>query len=207
MAHAIPRVMSICHGECFDVYGGDEFINTINTLLVLEGGLMTLSPWHVHGLFDISELIPIAVCLFVLAVTLFWFGAWVGQPLWACLLAPISLLVCCLLLCSSANGPGLSARTNRRIAAFIFGLGHVALMVLVAVAITLIGETTAAAKDGNRMGYTDSWLHAVGREVATATTLLSMGLVVLSMVRVWRYRTGCDVDFPHEDNEVTVLRI
>jgi hypothetical protein len=164
---------------------------------------MTLARWHVHGLFDIGELIPIAGCLFVLAATLFWFGAWLGQPIWACLLAPASLLVCCLLLCSSANGPGLPARASRWIAATIFAVGHVVLMVLVAVAITLIGEATAAAKDGAGMGYAESWLHAVGREVAMMTTLLCMGLVVLSMVRVWRYRTGCVQDFLHEGNKVT----
>ena len=33
-----------------------------------------------NGLFDLGELIPIAGCLFVLAATLFWFGAWWGQP-------------------------------------------------------------------------------------------------------------------------------
>ena len=40
-----------------------------------------------NGLFDLRELTPIAGCLFVLAATpyvlaatLFWFGAWWGQP-------------------------------------------------------------------------------------------------------------------------------
>ena len=176
-----------------------KFINTIVVLLAVEHQDMTLAQWHVHGLFDLTALIPIAACLFVLAVTLFWFGAWMGQPIWACLLAPLSFLVCCLLLCSSASGSSVSGGTSRRIAALLFGMGHVILVVLTAVIASLIGQTTATAMDGGSMGYADSWLHAFGREVATSSTLLFIGLVVLSMHRVWRYRTGCNEEFLHND--------
>ena len=154
---------------------------------------------HAHVPFMWAELAPLAGWLVVLAILLFWSGAWLGQPLWSCVIAPCNIVVAWFLFLSSANRLQWGWPIANTVAAITFAIGHLLLVPLVMVIVTLLVEIGGAAASGHAgVGYAEQFVESFFRDVALTNCCLTLGLTTVVMAQSWEKRYPCEEGWGHD---------
>ena len=154
---------------------------------------------HVHVPFIWEELASLAGWLVVIAILLFWAGAWLGQPLWSCVIAPFNIVVAWFLFLSSANRLRWGWTVANSVAAITFAIGHLLLALLGMIITTLLVEIGGAAASGHaNVGYAGRLFESFFRDVALTNCCLTLGLTTVVMAQSWKKRYPCDEGWGHD---------